>query len=269
MGTGVSINLTMQQVAALIGMEPPVCLSANDFRDEKLKVLRCIPPISVNETVLGQYENYCNEPGVTENSVTPTYAACKLCVQNKRWAGVPWILKCGKALNERKAEIRVQFLPSATFLFDNNALPNELVIRIQPNEAIYVKLMTKVPGIGGGLVQSELDLSYQTRFDQGIIPDAYEHLLRDVVRGDHSLFVRSDELQAAWKIFTPLLMTLEEKHIKPLEYQWGSRGPPEADKMASEAGFVYTSKDYTWPQAKTKKNPPPPPSPPPPHLFSS
>jgi glucose-6-phosphate 1-dehydrogenase len=148
-------------------------------------------------------------------------------------------------------------------------------MRLQPNEAIYMKMMMKTPGLSSALVQSELDLSYLTRFQkeiEGGLPDAYERLILDVVRGtypantsltrvtfcqlilmphtgDHNLFVRVDELQAAWRIFTPVLHQLEGEKIKPKEYSFGSRGPPEADDLAVRNGFV-RSEGYHWPGNK-------------------
>eukprot|EP01105_Mastigella_eilhardi_P017517 TRINITY_DN4026_c0_g1_i2.p1 TRINITY_DN4026_c0_g1~~TRINITY_DN4026_c0_g1_i2.p1 ORF type:complete len:523 (+),score=130.42 TRINITY_DN4026_c0_g1_i2:47-1615(+) len=231
------------QVLALVAMEAPVSLCAEDIRDEKVKVLRCIAPACVEAAVVGQYEGYAAEPGVPHDTRTPTFALVRLCVQNQRWAGVPFFLKCGKALNERKAEIRIQFRPPVTYLYDN-VLQNELVIRIQPDEAVYVTMMNKVPGISDELVSTELELSYQQRFStKGVpLPDAYEHLIRDVVRGDHSLFVRSDELTAAWKIFTPLLHELETRKTQPIVYRRNTRGPAEADELLQQSGFVYVKK---------------------------
>ncbi|KAH3759209.1 glucose-6-phosphate dehydrogenase [Pelomyxa schiedti] len=238
------------QVLALVAMEPPVSLSAEDIRNEKVKVLQCIPPVPQCNTVIGQYEAYRSETGVPRDSVTPTFAACALCVQNARWAGVPFILKCGKGLNERKAEIRIQLQPPKHYLFEG-AIPNEIVIRIQPNEAIYSKLMTKIPGHSGELVQTELDLTYRSRFNENL-PDAYEQLIRDVLRGDHSLFVRQDELRVAWSIFTPLLKALETQRVEPIQYKWGTRGPEESDRMLKSMGFEYTSTTYKWPPASGK-----------------
>eukprot|EP00727_Mastigamoeba_balamuthi_P002403 m51a1_g1216 putative glucose-6-phosphate dehydrogenase (584) ;mRNA; f:488035-490231 len=238
------------QIMALVAMETPVSLSSEDIRDEKVKVLRAVPPLSAKDVVVGQYDGYLTEPDVPADSVTPTFAVARLHVNNTRWAGVPFILRCGKALNERKAEIRIQFRDTANFLFPG-ALPNELVIRLQPNEAIYLKIMNKAPGMSHDLVQSELDLTLANRFTeaQAQLPDAYEHLIRDVIRGDHSLFVRSDELDVAWRIFTPMLHELEEGKKKPIQYPKGSRGPSEGYQMMVENGFRYTSSDYKWPNA--------------------
>lgn len=245
------------QIMSLVAMEPPVSLLAEDIRDEKVKVLRAVPPLDLKNIVVGQYTREGNNPGYLEdegvppNSTCPTFATAVLTVNNQRWCGVPFILKCGKALNERKAEIRIQFKNNSNFLFPG-AAPNELVMRLQPNEAIYMKMMMKTPGLSSELVQSELDLSYFTRFQkevEGGLPDAYERLILDVVRGDHNLFVRVDELQAAWRIFTPVLHQLEGEKIKPKEYPFGSRGPPEADDLAVRSGFV-RSEGYSWPGNK-------------------
>jgi glucose-6-phosphate 1-dehydrogenase len=120
-------------------------------------------------------------------------------------------LKCGKALNERKAEIRIQFHENPSNLYPGSPR-NELVIRVQPDEAIYFKFNSKVPGLDTKLVQTELDLTYKQRFDERL-PDAYERLIYDVFRGDHNLFVRVDELEASWKLFTPLLHKLESDKV--------------------------------------------------------
>lgn len=162
---------------------------------------------------------------VPSDSLTPTFAMAVLKIDNARWQRVPFMLKCGKALNERKAEIRVQFKHAPPPLFPGLAR-NELVIivnvplhnfldcvlsaiQVQPNEAVYMKVMTKEPGLGMNLAQTELDFTYKNHFEQKM-PEAYERLLFEVARGDHSLFVRGDELEQAWKTFTPLLEFLED-----------------------------------------------------------
>lgn len=248
------------QMLSLVAMEAPVTMEAEDVRDEKVKLLRAICPIVAEDTVLGQYladpkgkeGGYLDDKTVPKGSVTPTYALCVLHVKNTRWSGVPFFLKAGKALNERKAEIRVQFKKPTNGLF-NSLSNNELVLRVQPDEAIYLKMSTKKPGLAGGVSHTELDLSYGGRFTEGKetkldLPDAYERLIFDVIRGDHNLFVRSDELVAAWKIFTPLLHHIERNKVQPLKYAYGSRGPPEADELLRKYGFERTV-DYQWKKA--------------------
>jgi len=242
------------QILSLVAMEEPVSLSAEDVRDEKVKVLRACKAIELNDLVIGQYtrdasgkkEGYLDDSGVPKTSLTPTFASAVLKINNSRWKDVPFILKCGKALNERKAEIRIQFHNNSP-LFPN-APRNELVIKVQPDEAVFLKFNTKVPGLSTELVQTELDLSYKSRFDVRL-PDAYERLIYDVVRGDHNLFVRVDELEAAWKIFTPILHQLEEQKVQPELYEFGSRGPASSDNLAKKYGFL-RSENYEWTKPK-------------------
>ncbi len=172
----------------------------------------------------------------------------KIFLQIARWAGVPFIFKAGKALNERKAEMRIQFkdAPAANFLFDNHCPRNELVMRMQPNEAIYMKTNVKAPGFSGNPIQSELEVNYNTRYfsesdgkSDIINPDAYTRLILDVLRGRSATFVREDELRRSWEIWTPLLHKIENENIRPITYKRGSRGPPEADDfIAKKAGYV-------------------------------
>ncbi len=207
------------QIMALVAMEPPVSTQAEDVRDEKVKVLRCCKPIQMKDLVIGQFgrdpsgkiPGYLDDPTVPKDSLCPTFATAVLQINNARWAGVPFILKCGKGLNERKAEIRVQFHPNPSALYPE-AGRNELVIRVQPNEAVYVKFNAKMPGLNENTHMTELDLTYKARYDVRL-PDAYERLIYDVLRGDHNLFVRDDELEAAWKIFTPILHQLEKEKV--------------------------------------------------------
>ncbi|CAG8820141.1 22746_t:CDS:2, partial [Gigaspora rosea] len=156
------------QILSIVAMERPISLKAEDVRDEKVRVLRCIPPVEQKDIILGQYikseddtkPGYLDDKTVPPGSNCPTYAAATLWINNERWEGVPFILKCGKALNEQKTEIRVQFqhVPGNVF---KNAPRNELVIRVQPNEAVYMKMTNKLPGLSMDTVISELDLTYQ------------------------------------------------------------------------------------------------------------
>lgn len=247
------------QTMALIAMDSPVTLLAEDVRNEKVKVLRAVTPLILDDLVVGQYTAdeegknaaYADESGVPEGSVTPTFATAVLHVQNSRWEGVPFILKAGKGLAEKKVDIRIQFKPCGTHLFPSTAA-NELVFIIQPNEAIYLKMMNKVPGLTNDVSQTELDLTYKSRFNTVHTPDAYERLILDVFRGDHNLFVRADELEAAWRIFTPALHKLEEEKIQPLKYPFYSRGPPEAEKLAEQYGYK-RYEGYAWPHTVATK----------------
>ncbi|KAL8124247.1 glucose-6-phosphate 1-dehydrogenase 6, cytoplasmic-like [Apium graveolens] len=234
------------QVLCLVAMEKPVSLKPEHVRDEKVKVLNCVVPIKDEEVVLGQYEGYLDDPTVPDGSYTPTFATMVLRIHNERWEGVPFILKAGKALNSRKAEIRVQFKDVPGDIFKSiKQGRNEFVIRLQPSEAMYMKLTVKQPGLKMSTVQSEMDLSYAQRYQNITIPEAYERLILDTIRGDQQHFVRRDELKAAWEIFTPLLHRIDKGEFKSISYKRGSRGPEEADKLLEKAGYVQTH-GYIW-----------------------
>ncbi|KAF5307520.1 hypothetical protein FQR65_LT06875 [Abscondita terminalis] len=228
------------QILTLIAMEKPISQQPDDVRDEKVKVLRVIKPITLDETVLGQYVGYLDDPTVPKNSTTPTFTQTVLHINNERWDGVPFIFKAGKALDERKTEVRVQFKDVPGDIFGGKTKRNELVIRVQPGEAVYVKLMVKTPGITFDIEETELDLTYSNRYADVKLPDAYELVIRDVICGSQTNFVRSDELAEAWRIFTPLLHHIEREKVVPINYEYGGRGPKEADELAKKHNFQYT-----------------------------
>ncbi len=246
------------QILALIAMEPPISKNAEDIRNEKVKVLRSIPELKLEDVVLGQYVGnpngrtdseklgYLDDPTVPKGSTTPTFAATLLNIKNERWDGVPFILKAGKALNERKAEIRIQFKDVPGDIFDNVCARNELVIRVQPDEAVYMKISTKKPGMNFSPEETELDLTYKHRYEDVYMPDAYERLILDVFLGSQIHFVRTDELAEAWRIFTPLLHRIESEKIKPVPYVYGSRSVAEADQLISTVGKYAYSSTYSW-----------------------
>ncbi|KAJ7945579.1 Glucose-6-phosphate 1-dehydrogenase [Quillaja saponaria] len=236
------------QILALFAMETPVSLDAEDIRNEKVKVLRSMRPLQLENVVIGQYKShtrggvtypaYIDDKTVPKDSLTPTFAAAALFIDNARWDGVPFLMKAGKALNSKGAEIRIQFrhvpgnLYNRNFGTDLDQATNEIVIRVQPDEAIYLKINNKVPGLGMRLDRSHLNLHYSARYSKEI-PDAYERLLLDAIEGERRLFIRSDELDAAWSLFTPVLKELEEKKIIPEYYPYGSRGPAGAHYLAA------------------------------------
>ncbi|TEB30273.1 glucose-6-phosphate 1-dehydrogenase [Coprinellus micaceus] len=243
------------QVLTILTMERPVSFAAEDIRDEKVKVLRSIPPIEKEDTLLGQYVSANGKPGyldddtVPPNSICPTFAATTLWIHNPRWEGVPFILKAGKALNEAKVEVRIQFKDVTQGIFKDIAR-NELVIRIQPSEAVYMKLNTKTPGLYTRAIPTEMDLTYKRRFTEAKIPEAYESLILDALRGDHSNFVRHDELDYAWKIFTPILHWVDGQNgprPKPAPYPYGSRGPKELEEYIRKRGYRRADDAYFWP----------------------
>ncbi|CAL8463105.1 g2639 [Coccomyxa elongata] len=239
------------QIVALFAMEAPVSLAAEHIRNEKVKVLRSMKKLSLDDVVIGQYRGrsgggvekpgYLDDDTVPEGSLCPTFASVAVFINNARWAGVPFLLKAGKALASRRAEIRVQFhqVPGGLYQdklgHDPDRSSNELVMRIQPDEAIYLKIINKVPGLGLNLDVTKLDLTYKQRYNVHL-PDAYERLILDVIHGDKRLFIRNDELDAAWALFTPILKEIEEKKIQPETYPYGSRGPIGSHYLAAKYG---------------------------------
>ncbi|KAJ2063728.1 Glucose-6-phosphate 1-dehydrogenase [Coemansia sp. S146] len=250
------------QVLSIVAMHQPQSLRSEDIRDRKTEVLRRILPIQLEDTLLGQYvgtrdgskPGYKDDDTVPKGSMTPTFAQCVLHVDNDRWRGVPWVIKAGKALDEAKMVIRIQFKDMPNALFPNLAR-NELVLQVSPKEAVYIKTIVKEPGLSTNLAMSELDLSYHKRYQDVKIPDAYATLILDVLNGDHSNFVRSDELDEAWRIFTPLLHQIDRDQVIPLPYEYGTRGPKGVDEFATErAGYKLTNREYHWqPKSTTGK----------------
>jgi glucose-6-phosphate 1-dehydrogenase len=237
------------QILSLIAMEPPSRLDANCIRDEKVKALRAVAPLKLEDLVVGQYTGgerdgrrcpaYVEEKGVPAGSLTPTYAAAVFRLNNSRWADVPFFIRAGKALDEKQTEIRIQFrkVPGNMFCqIGGCSAANELSIRVQPDEAIHFTVVNKVPGLELKLAPRDLDLHYKAVFSESI-PDAYESLLLDVVTGDKSLFIRKDELAAAWDIFTPVLHEMRNRGQKPEPYACFSQGPSAAGVLARHIGI--------------------------------
>jgi len=200
------------QLLCLTTMEPPATFDAEAIRDEKVKVLRTLPVMNAKEvasnTVRGQYNGYRNEEGVNPNSVTETYVAVRTTIDNWRWSGVPMVIQTGKQLPARVTDIEIEFNQPPLCLFrqfaDCPPNPNSLVMRIQPNEGISLSFVCKQPGTGFSVQDVKMDFSYGTTFQQRS-PEAYERLLLDALRGDPSLFTRSDEVEAAWRFVSAIL----------------------------------------------------------------
>ncbi len=242
----------LMQILSLLAMEPPAHLDAEAIRDAKVAVLQKIQPLTLDDLVVGQYgsvasaadsRGYLQEGGVPPDSRTPTYAAAVLRVDTLRWQGVPFLLTAGKGLCHNRTEVRMHFRDEAT-LFDNAIadLPcgtetNELIIGVQPDEKLALRIVSKTPGVGMKLGTTELDLCFREKYPGQRIADAYENLLLDVVRGDRSLFIRSDELEAAWDIYTPVLQQLESLQIQPWPYAAGSCGPAALDALGMRHGI--------------------------------
>jgi glucose-6-phosphate 1-dehydrogenase len=248
----------LMQILSLVAMEPPARLEADAIRDQKVAVLRAMAPLNLSDLIVGQYgaggagvvetlRSYRQEEGVPANSITPTYAAAVVRVDTPRWQGVPFLLTAGKGLCTARTEVRIHFR-SDTTLFDGvtadlpcHAVANELLIRVQPDEKLALRIVSKVPGVGMELGTTELDLRFREKYPTRRIADAYENLLLDVIRGDRSLFIRSDELAAAWDIFTPALQHLEAQQQQPWPYALGSCGPAARHTLAATHGIFDTA----------------------------
>ncbi|GMM35631.1 glucose-6-phosphate dehydrogenase [Saccharomycopsis crataegensis] len=244
------------QVLTLLTMERPTNFKPESIRDEKVKVLKAFAPIDQNDILVGQYvasrdgskPGYLDDSTVNPDSKCITYAAIGLKIENERWDGVPIVVRAGKALNESKVEVRIQFKQVAKGVF-NSIQKNELVLRIQPKPAVYLKLNSKIPGLSNKFSITDLDLTYGSRYNDFWIPEAYESLIRDALHDEHSNFVRDDELELSWGLFTPLLNYLEGPNAPtPLGYHYGDRGVPGLEQFLAKHGYEIQDRDaYQWP----------------------
>jgi glucose-6-phosphate 1-dehydrogenase len=242
------------QLLCLVAMEPPVTFDAGPVRDEKTKVMHAIRPIPADEVdrlaVRGQYGpgfvegqrvvGYREEKGVSAQSITETYAALRLEVDNWRWAGVPFYLRTGKRLAKRASEIAVQFKRTPHLVFRRNpeilAEPNLLILRIQPDEGMSLTFGAKLPGPDLRIRPVEMDFDYGRAFG-GEPPEAYERLLLDAMKGDATLYARGEWVDLAWELLTPVLDTwaVGDPQMFP-NYEAGGWGPAEADSLIERAG---------------------------------
>jgi len=239
------------QLLTLVAMEPPSQVEATALRNEKAKVLRALrdipPEHAARETVRGQYRGYLGEPGVDPSSTTETFAAVRFFIDNWRWQGVPFYLRSGKMLKSKTSEIAIQFRRPPTQIFDvqsgvTELFTNRLVIAIQPDEGLSLRFITKVPDEGMCTRPADMDFRYRESFGERSIPEAYERLLLDALRGDASLFARSDEIELAWGVIDDIRAGWEKGHAPPLEsYEPGSWGPASADRMLWRDGRWWTS----------------------------
>ena len=233
------------QLLTLVTMEPPATFAADAVRTEKVQVLQAIRSIPLEDTVRGQYDGYCEAEGVAENSQTPTYAALKLYIDNWRWQSVPFFFRSGKALPKKASEVIVEFKAPPHVMFPlpegYTLTSNFISLCIQPDEGIHLRFETKVPDSQQETRSVEMDFHYRDSFGDGPLPDAYEPLLLDVLEGDASLFIRSDEIEAAWGIIDPILKAWEQTPAAPglAQYGRGTWGPPEADAFIQRDGFEW------------------------------
>jgi glucose-6-phosphate 1-dehydrogenase len=238
------------QLVTLFAMEPPVDFGADSVRDEKVKVLRALRPLSPADvaarTVRGQYgpggvagvavPGYREEPDVAPDSRTETFLAMRLDIDTWRWGAVPFYIRAGKRLAKKVTDISVHFRPVPHRLFRD--LPPEgnlLALRVQPDEGISLRFTAKVPGSHDALRPVTMDFRYGSTFG-GAGPEAYERLLLDVMRGDATLFTRADEVDASWQFFDPVLAAWQREDGAPRPYPAGAWGPAEADALLARDG---------------------------------
>jgi glucose-6-phosphate 1-dehydrogenase len=244
----------MLQVLSLIAMEPPVSLEAEAVRDEKVKLLKSIRPLTVEDVarqiVRGQYfagvvdgevrPGYRQEPRVKTDSNVETYVAMKLLIDNWRWSGVPFYLRTGKNLPASASEVRIQFRPTPNVLFaahcENKLDANALTLRLQPNEGISLRFNGKVPGVSLSVRPVRMHFSYDAEFG-AYTPEAYERLLLEAMNGDATLFIRRDEVETAWQIADSIRAGWQSKPLTNREfYAAGTWGPIAADDLLAQLG---------------------------------
>jgi len=248
------------QVLAMVAMEPPAIINANSMRDEVAKVLHCLHPLTQedlkNNLVLGQYvkaeingetvAGYLQEKGVPEDSNTETYMALRCEIDNWRWAGVPFYVRTGKRLPVRVTEVVIHFKTTPHPVFSKSAPENKLIIRIQPDEGISMRFGLKKPGAGFESKEVSMDFRYADLASPSLLT-AYERLLLDAMKGDATLFARTDAVHAAWKFVQPIL-DYKDAGGRVHEYEAGTWGPVAAEKLIAKSGRVWRK-----PSGKMKK----------------
>lgn len=236
----------------MTAMEPPSSLDPDAVRDEKLQVLRSLKPWTQqtlhDDIVRGQYRSgtlkgetvpaYAAEPGVSSTTSTETFLALRTEIANWRWGGVPFFLRTGKRMAERRAEIVINFKSPPHSIFESPLAPNRLVITLQPEENVRLYTMAKAPGDGMRLREVHLDLDFKDFFHERR-QDAYERLLLDVLRGNPTLFMRNDEADAAWRWVQPMLDHWSTGNVTPAAYGAGSWGPPAASRLTARDGTAW------------------------------
>lgn len=247
------------QLLCLVAMEPPASSDANSVRDEKLKVLRSLKTIDESNceklTVRGQYKTgVINDTSVpayldeidNKDSSTETFVAIKAEIENWRWAGVPFYLRTGKRLAARFSEIVIKFKQVPHNIFDDTVdsrNANRLIIRLQPNDGVKQRITIKDPGPGGMRLRDvDLDMSFAENFD-GRPPDAYERLLLDVIRGNQTLFMRRDEVQAAWQWIDPIIAGWQSQDQQTNKYTSGTWGPTASIALIERDGRTWHDED--------------------------
>ena len=233
------------QLLAMVAMEPPNAMDAESLRNKKVEVLKAIrrstPEQAAQSAVRGQYRGYHGEANVPPDSITPTYAALLLYVDNWRWQGVPFFLRSGKAMTSKVSEVVIQFKSPPHLLFypdpDRALNPDTLTLRLQPDEGVHLNFQVKVPDQGLSMRPVSMEFHYDSAFADQEVPEAYQRLLQDALEGDGSLFIRSDHIEEAWRIVDPLLQAWENPLGPPLHiYEPGSQGPEAGDALLAQDG---------------------------------
>lgn len=236
----------LMQLLCLIAMEPPAHFDPDSVRDEKLKVIRALDPVDASDIVRGQYRadddnaSYIDD-SENPDSTTESFLAMKVQISNWRWNGTPFYLRTGKRLRARNSEIAVVFKDPPHFIFEaqDNRRCNELIIHLQPNEGMDLRVTIKEPGPGGmRLMDVPLDMSFAETLGEAAddIPDAYERLIMDVIRGNQTLFMRGDEVEAAWAWVDPIIEGWQTRGDAPKPYDAGSSGPEDALMLMHQTG---------------------------------
>ena len=236
----------LMQLLCLIAMEPPARFEPDSVRDEKLKVIRALDPVAPHHIVRGQYGPGVDHPdyrtGVdNKTSKTESFVALKVNISNYRWAGVPFYLRTGKRLKARTSEIAVIFKEKPHSIFGPEAgnHQNALIIRLQPDEGITMDVTIKEPGPGGmRLIDVPLDMTFSETLgiEENAVPDAYERLIMDVIRGNQTLFMRGDEVEAAWEWTDPIINGWVDRNDVPKPYDSGSSGPQDSLTLLEREG---------------------------------
>ncbi|CAD7842923.1 MAG: Glucose-6-phosphate 1-dehydrogenase (EC 1.1.1.49) [Olavius algarvensis Delta 4 endosymbiont] len=235
----------LMQLLALVTMEPPASLDADAIRNEKVKVLGTVRPISLEDSVRGQHAGYRESSGVAADSQTATYAALRLFIDNWRWQGVPFYLRSGKAMPAKGSTIIVEFQPPPDVIFQLGRqacfTPNFLSICIQPDEGLQLRFETKVPDTVAESRSANMSHSYHDAFPDIVLPDAYERLLLDALKGDAALFARNDGIETSWRLVDPIMSGWPtDPEASPLHvYPRGSWGPEAADDLLAKD-------DHAW-----------------------
>ncbi|UCE19641.1 MAG: glucose-6-phosphate dehydrogenase [Gemmatimonadota bacterium] len=238
------------QLMALTAMESPASFNADAIRNEKVKMFSAIRHISSGDvlecTVRGQYRGYRETEEIEPHSQTATYGALELFIDNWRWQGVPFYLRSGKMLTNKTSEIIVQFQRPPHFMFPlppgREITPNVLALSIQPDEGMHLCFEVKTPNTLAETRSVDMEFHYADAFGADALPDAYERLLLDAIKGDASLFTRSDGIELAWQLIDPIVQVWESSKSPPLAiYEPGSWGPPEAEDLLNKTGRKWLS----------------------------